>query len=163
MKEEIGTQVNFMLQIHLQKYVFQQNMTTILAANVYFLNSCQDGNVHTYATAQELKKKGFKFEKQEYESSNCHTIDLKYLEINLQKHVFQQNMVIFVTAIVSFSNPCQDGNVHTYATTKEMKKKAFITKREKIKQTFDIQLTFILKIKPSKVLFLAKRLPIQSR
>ena len=50
--------------------------------------------------------------------------------------------------------------MHTYATTKEMKKKAFITKREKIKQTFDIQLTFILKIKPSKVLFLAKRLPI---
>ena len=33
-------------------------------------------------------------------------------------------MTIFVAAIVSSLKLCQDGNVQTYATTKELKKKA---------------------------------------
>ena len=33
-------QVTFMLEIKLQKYAFNQNMTIFLAANVSFLNHC---------------------------------------------------------------------------------------------------------------------------
>ena len=44
-------------------------------------------------------------------------------------------------------NQCKDGNVRTYATTKELKKKEFKTKRENIKQGLRIQVTFMLVIK----------------
>ena len=56
-------------------------------------------------------------------------------------------MTIFLTANVPFSNPCYDRNVHTYVMTKEVKKKAFKAKEENIKQTSDIQVTFLLEIK----------------
>ena len=49
---------------------------------------------------------------------------------------------------------CKDGNVRTYATTKELKKKEFKTKRENIKQGLRIQVTFMLV--GSKLNFLAK-------
>ena len=49
----------------------------------------------------------------------------------------QQNMTIFL-ANFSFLNPCQDGNMDTYAMTKELKKNAFKAKGENIKQVFAI-------------------------
>ena len=38
------------------------------------------------------------------------------LEIKLQKYIFEQN--IFSAAIMVFFKPCDNGNVHAYATTK---------------------------------------------
>ena len=75
------------------------------------------------------------------------------LEIKLQKYIFFQNMTIFLTANVPFLNPCYDRNVHTYAMTKELKKKAFKAKRENIKQTSGIQVTLILKVKLQNTFF----------
>ena len=40
-----------------------------------------------------------------------------------------------------FFNPCEDGNVHTYATNKELKKKAFTVKIRNIKEAINIQVT----------------------
>ena len=37
-----------MLEINIQKYIFQQNMAIFIASDVSFLNPCCDGNVHTY-------------------------------------------------------------------------------------------------------------------
>ena len=73
------------------------------------------------------------------------------LEINLQKHGLEQNMTLFLAAIVSFfrMGMC----VRTYATTKELKKKVFMTKCENIKQPVDIQLTFMLESKIEKYVF----------
>ena len=62
-------------------------------------------------------------------------------------------MTILLAANVSFLNPCQDGNVHTYATTKELKKKEFKAKEQNIKQTIGIQVTLILEIKLQKYIF----------
>ena len=39
-KETIGIQFIFMLKIKLQKYIFWENMTFFLAANISFLNTC---------------------------------------------------------------------------------------------------------------------------
>ena len=59
-KQPIDRQLTFMFESKIEKYVFQQNMTMFLAANVPFLNQCYDFNVHTYVTIQELKSKAFK-------------------------------------------------------------------------------------------------------
>ena len=58
---------------------------------------------------------------------------------------------------MSIFNLCQDGNVHTHATTKEIKPMAFRLSSQNIEQTFGIQLTFITEIKPQKERFLAKK------
>ena len=39
-KQAIGIQVSFILEINLQKYSFWQNSTNFLAANMTFLNTC---------------------------------------------------------------------------------------------------------------------------
>ena len=39
------------------------------------------------------------------------------LEIKLQKYIFQQIMITFLNANVSFLKPCQDGNLHKYVKT----------------------------------------------
>ena len=62
-------------------------------------------------------------------------------------------MTIFLAANVLFLNPSYDGNVYRYATSKELKKKAFRAKGEDIKQTIGIQLSFILEIKLQKYIF----------
>ena len=54
---------------------------------------------------------------------------------------------MIMAADVSFLNSCYNGKLHTYAKTKELRKKAFKTKGENIKQTIGIQVTFILEIK----------------
>ena len=76
-------------------------------------------------------------------------------EINLQNYVFLQNMAIFFP-LMSFLNPCKDGNVHRCSKTKEVKVKAFKATEEKIKQKIGLQGIFILEIKLQKYIFLAK-------
>ena len=46
--------------------------------------------------------------------------------------------------------------MHTHATTKRLKKMAFRTNSQNIKQAFGIQVIFISEIKPQKERFLAK-------
>ena len=65
------------------------------------------------------------------------------LEIKLQKYIFLQNMIIFLAALRSFLNPYEDGNVHTYATTKELKQNAFTVKIHNIKEAINMQVTLI--------------------
>ena len=62
-------------------------------------------------------------------------------------------MTIFLVSNVSFLNPCYDGNVDTYVTIKQLKKKAFTINSQNIDQEIDIQVTFILQIKLQKYIF----------
>ena len=43
--------------------------------------------------------------------------------------------------------------MHTYATTKELEKKAFTVKCQNVKQAIGIQLTFVLEIELEKYVF----------
>ena len=43
-------QLTVMLEIKLQKYIFEQIMGTFLAANMSFLEPCYDLSVHMYDT-----------------------------------------------------------------------------------------------------------------
>ena len=47
------------------------------------------------------------------------------LEIKLQQFTFWQNMTTFLVTDESFFNPSKDRNLHTSATTKQLKKNAF--------------------------------------
>ena len=58
---------------------------------------------------------------------------------------------------MSILNPCYDGTIHTYATTKEMKTMPFRINSQNIEQGFGIQLTFITEKNPEKERFLAKK------
>ena len=53
----------------------------------------------------------------------------------------------------SIFNPYKDENVHSYATTKELKKKAFTINSQNLKQAIGIQVTFILETKLKKIFF----------
>ena len=56
--------------------------------------------------------------KSEFKSRSCHASDL-LLETKLQKFIFLAKYGrFFLPENVPFSNPCYDGNMHTYATTK---------------------------------------------
>ena len=85
-------------------------------------------------------------------SAGCIQVTFSF-EIKLQKYIFFAKYDHFSTASVPFSNPCYDRNVHTYAMTKEARRKAFNAKGENIKQTSAIQVTFILEIKLQKYIF----------
>ena len=52
-KQPIDIQLTFMLESKIEKYVFQQNMTILLA----FLNQCHDVLLITYSTTKKLKSK----------------------------------------------------------------------------------------------------------
>ena len=52
-------------------------------------------------------------------------------------------MAIFSATIRSFLNPYDDGNVHPYATAKELKQKAFTVKIHNIKEAINMQVTLI--------------------
>ena len=41
-------------------------------------------------------------------------------------------MTTFIATDASFSNPCYDGNLYTYITTKGLKKEAFAVNSQKI-------------------------------
>ena len=55
----------------------------------------------------------------------------------------------------SIFNPSQDGNMHAYATTKELKKKPFRIHSQIIKKTIGVQVTFISEVRLQKENFLA--------
>ena len=50
-------------------------------------------------------------------------------------------MTIFSIAILFLFSPCDDKNVHTYATTKALKNKTFTLKIHNIKEAINIQVT----------------------
>ena len=50
-------------------------------------------------------------------------------------------------------NTCYDWNGHAYATTKELKKKAFAKNNQNKNQEISIQVTFILESKLQKYIF----------
>ena len=50
-------------------------------------------------------------------------------------------------------NTCYDWNGHAYATTKELKKKAFAKNNQNKNQEISIQVTFILESKLQKCIF----------
>ena len=54
------------------------------------------------------------------------------LENKLEQYIFYQNLIIFSDTYASILNPCWYKNKLSYATTKEMKNKAFTTN---LKQT----------------------------
>ena len=57
-------------------------------------------------------------------------------------------MTIFLPTKVSFFNPCQDKNVHTYAITKQLEKNVFTMNNPNINRKTRIQVAFNLDIKP---------------
>ena len=69
------------------------------------------------------------------------------LEIKLQKYNSKQNITNFLAAIMCLLNPYEDRNVHTYATTKELKKKVYTVKINNIKEAINIHLALILENK----------------
>ena len=88
--------------------------------------------MHTYATTKEMKKKAFIVKCQNIKQPIG--IQLTFmLEIKIEKYIFRQNMTMFLVADMSFLNQCYDVNVHTYATTKELKSKAFTANCQNIK------------------------------
>ena len=58
---------------------------------------------------------------------------------------------------MSILSSCYDGNVHTYAPTKELKKKAFKINSRNITQAIGIQVTFMTEKELQKEQFLAKK------
>ena len=80
-------------------------MTVFLVAYASFLKSCKDGNVHTYATTKELKKKTFTIN-----SLNINqeiSIQVTFIfDINSLKHIFYQNMTIFLVNYAYIVSPC---------------------------------------------------------
>ena len=69
---------------------------------------------------------------EEYKTNKWHSSDIP-VEILASKVHFLANCDHFLSANVSFLDSCQDGNVHTYATTKQFhKKNAFTINDENI-------------------------------
>ena len=66
-------------------------------------------------------------------------------------------MTATLAIYTSILNPSSNGNVHTYATTQELKEKILTVKSHNKKQAIEIQVTFIIEKKLQKVHFLAKK------
>ena len=130
-------------------------MTIFSASETSISSSCQDANVHMYATTYELKKKAFTTNSQNLKQAIGMQMILIF-QVKFQKKIFQQNITISSASYVFILNPCQDGNVDPYTTTQELKKNAFKLNSEIIKQIIGTQLTFILEIKLQKELLLEK-------
>lgn len=138
--------MTFNLEIMLQEHNFQPNMNTLLAAVKSFLNSFQDGNEHTNVMTKKSKKKAFKTNR---EKNKCKTSNSVWIQVTFILETKLQNDS-FWAGNANFLKPCQDVNVHKNATTKELKKKAFIVKSQSIKQAIGIQLTVMLEIELQK-------------
>ena len=110
------------------------------------------GNMRTYATIKELKKKGFTLKDKSMKEAIGIQVTFM-LEIKVQKYIFNKIWPFF-QPLLCFLNLYEDENVHTYATAKELKKKAFTVKIHNIKEAINIQLTLIsenkhqIKIRP---------------
>ena len=123
-------------KLSFKKNIFQKNMTIFSASETSISSSCQDANVHMYATTYELKKKAFATNSQNVKQAVGMQMILIF-QVKFQKNIFQQNITI--SAIYVFiSKPCQDGNVDTYTKTQELKKNAFKLNSEIIKQIIGI-------------------------
>ena len=59
-------------------------------------------------------------------------------------------MTVFSAYYASILDPCLDGNMRTYATTKELTKKEFTINIENINQAIGVQVTIILELKLQK-------------
>ena len=68
-------------------------------------------------------------------------------KISFKENIFYQNIIAFLPTYKSILNPCYDGNVHVYASTKELKKNAFTITNQNKNQEIGIKVTFILRIK----------------
>ena len=80
-------------------------------------------------------------------SKSWHTSHLHLDNKVAKKKAFQYNVTAFLETCASMLNTSWDWNVHTYATTQELKKKAFKVKRKNIKKAIGTQLKFVLEIK----------------
>ena len=106
------------------------------------LNPCQDGNVHTYTTTEELKKMAFRINS--WNIKQAIDIQVTFLmEKKLQKLHFLSKNTVFQVTYASILNHSQDGSVHRYALTKEMKTMAFGINNQNTKEAIGIQVTFI--------------------
>ena len=81
-----------------------------------------------------------------------HTSDL-HLGNKLQKEHFFAKYDCFLATYASILNPCSDGNVRTYASTKELKQKVFTINSQHIKQEIDLRVTFMLIINVENYIF----------
>ena len=65
------------VEILASKEHFLANCEHFLSANVYFLDSCQDWNVHTYATTKQFhEKNAFTINDENIYKKNMHLSDL---------------------------------------------------------------------------------------
>ena len=81
----------------------------------------------------------------------------------LQEKILFRKTRVFSKTDVSILNLCYDGNKHTYAMTKELKKTAFRINSQSTKQRVGIQVTFILEVKLKKKSFFGKIYPFFQR
>ena len=86
------------------------------------------------------------------EEAICIQVNFTF-QINLQMNIFLAKCDHFFSRYCVVFKPCQDGYVQLYGKAQELKKKAFNAKRENIKQTTGIQVTFIFIIKLQKYFF----------
>ena len=148
MKQAIDIQVTFIVEKKLQKVHFlAKNNTVFQARYASILNLCQDGNVHKHATTKELKKMAFRINS--WNIKQVIGIQVTFItEKKLQKEHFLAKRHCLLGNLCVHLNPCQDGNVHTSGTTKEMKVMAFSINSQNVEQAFGIQVIFITEIKP---------------
>ena len=123
--QEIGIHVTFIFEIKLQKYVFCENMTKFKPLMCPFSNPLlgwESAHVcHNLRTEKESDCGKW------WDLNEAISIQVTIMfEIKLLKWIFYQNKC---------------------ATTKELKRKAFIEKSQNIKQAMGIQLAIMLKIK----------------
>ena len=114
----ICIQVTFISENKLQEKILFRKRRVFSEIHASILNPFQDGNVHAYATTQELKKKLFSL-KNENAREEIRLEMTFHLEIQLLKPPFQQIIIIFSGIDSSILTSSQDGNVHTRATKRK--------------------------------------------
>ena len=87
---------------------------------------------------------------------NSHTSYLDLRKEASKRTFFSKKNTVFSATYASILNPCLDGNEHTYATNKEMKKIVSRISIRNIEHAFCLQVIFITEKKPQKERFLAK-------
>ena len=108
--------------------------------SVYF-GPCWDGNVHTYATTWEIKKKGISLKKREYKRSNWHSSNITLWNLTSNEHLHQILTIYWATEFGYVFHNLRIANKDIYS------------KEENIKQAIGIQVSFILEINLQKYIF----------
>ena len=104
--------------------------------------------MHSYVTTKGLKKKAFIVKCENIKQPV--RIQLTFFGNQASKVHFSVKCDHLRVGNANFLNHCQDGKVHTYAMTKELKKRALIVKSKNIKKLTGIQSTFMLDSKTEK-------------